>query len=250
MDKAWMTPLVRPLHLLLDFALPPRCAGCGAIVGGPHQFCLPCWGGLVFLDGPACRRCGIPFERELGEVECGACLAAPPPQSGTRAALAYGGAARSVALRLKHGRRPGLAETMARLMARHAPDEGHEDGGGWMLAPVPLHRWRLWRRGYNQSALIARALGRRTGHAVDTDLIRRIRATPMLGGLNPRQRADAVRGVFRAAPRAQGLRVVLIDDVYTTGATARACAAALLRAGAVEVRVLCWARVPEPSLDR
>jgi ComF family protein len=122
-----------------------------------------------------------------------------------------------------------------------------------MLAPVPLHRWRIWKRGYNQAGLIASALGRRTGIPVQLDLLERTKATPPLKGMGSRERALAVRGAFRiAAGRKEGLRgrrVVLVDDVFTSGATAGACAAVLKRAGAARVDIICWARVVRTSED-
>ena len=232
------------LRPIVDFALPPRCPGCGAIVEEEHSFCLGCWSQLVFLGEPCCVKCGLPFEHDGGgEAECGACMADPPRFDRARAAVAYGDIPRKVALKLKYGGRPGVAETMARLMARHLP----AGGGRALLAPVPLHRWRIWKRGYNQAALIASALARGAGMEVVQDLLERTRATPYLRGMGPRERAETVRGAFRVAERRRaalaGREVILVDDVYTSGATAGACARALKKAGASRVGLLCWARV-------
>jgi ComF family protein len=232
------------LRPLLDFALPPRCPGCGAITGEPHRFCLDCWRSLSFLGEPCCACCGIPFAYPAQDgALCGRCLAEPPPFDRLRSAVAYDEVSRRVALKLKYSGRPGLAGTLAHFMLRHVgPMES-----GPLLVPVPLHRWRIWKRGYNQAALIASALSRRTGLATGLELLVRTRATPPLKGLGRRERALAVRGAFKVPPgatdRLAGRSVLLIDDVYTSGATAAACARALKRGGAASVDVLCWARV-------
>jgi ComF family protein len=246
------------LRQMLDFALPPRCPGCGAIIDEPHRFCLDCWSQLVFLGEPCCARCALPFAYGEGaEVTCGGCLAEPPSFESMRAAVAYGEIPRKVALKLKYGGRPGVAETVARFMERHLeasilPGTGRgtgEAGGGAeaVLAPVPLHRWRIWKRGYNQAALIASALARRAGLEARLDLLERVKATPPLKAMGPKARRDTVRGAFRVAARhkegLRGRRIILVDDVYTSGATANACARILRRAGAERVDVLCWARV-------
>lgn len=213
-----------------------------------HAFCPACWPGLRFLGPPCCAGCGLPFDFDRGSgARCGACLASPPRHAGVHAAVAYGDVARALALRLKHGRRIGLAETMARLMARRLP------AGADLLVPVPLHRWRLWSRGFNQSLLIAQALGRRAGLPVEHSTLLRRRATPMLRGLGRRERARTVRSAFAIAPERaaalKGRHVVLVDDVYTSGATTDACTRTLLRAGAARVSILVWARVLDDADD-
>jgi ComF family protein len=238
------------LRPILDFALPPRCPGCGAVTDEPHRFCIACWSALTFLGEPCCARCALPFDYGEGaEVICGRCLAEPPDYHRLRAAVAYGDIARTVALKLKYGGRPGVAETMARFMERHL-----DASDAPVLAPVPLHRWRIWRRGYNQAALIAGALARRAGLEAQLDLVERVKATPVLRGMGPRERRQAVRGAFRVNAKRKaalkGKSVVLVDDVYTSGATAEACARILKRAGAQRVDVLCWARVVRAEHDK
>jgi ComF family protein len=244
-----VTVIAAPIRAIIDFALPPRCPACGAIVSADGSFCEPCWSKLDFLAGPACAGCGLPFELDRGEdALCAACLAEPPPHHGVRAAVAYGPVARAVVLKLKHGRRIGMARVIGRYLARLALTES-----GALLVPVPLHRWRIWRRGFNQSALLAREVARRTGSEMRADLIERRKRTPMLGGLGRAARARTLRGAFavpsekRAALK--GRTVLLVDDVYTSGATAGACAKVLKRAGAARVVVLCWARVLQDSVD-
>ncbi|HMN54832.1 MAG TPA: ComF family protein [Sphingopyxis sp.] len=236
----------------VDYALPPRCPGCGVIVGEDRQFCLSCWSSLHFLDGPACARCSIPLPTALpgGAVECGACMADAPPFDGAPAAVAYGPVARTVALRLKYGRRTGHARLMAQLMARPLAALGSSEE--MLLVPVPLHRWRLWSRGFNQAALVAEALARLTGAAHDPHLLIRARATAALRGKGRRERERIVAGAFALAPdaraRAAGRHLVLVDDVHASGATLRAASRALRRSGAARISALSWARVVPDAL--
>lgn len=235
---------------LVDYALPPRCPACGAIVAADRQFCLDCWSGLDFLDGPACALCSIPLPTAVAGADllCGACLAAAPPFEGAPAAVAYGRAARTVALRLKYGRRLGHAQLMAGLMLRPLRAlAGEEGAGGALLVPVPLHRWRLWSRGFNQAALIAGELARQSGVAHDPHLLIRAKATPSLRGKGRRERERIVAGAFSlgadAKARLAGRHLILIDDVHASGATLRAAARLLRRSGAARVSALTWARV-------
>ncbi|MFS0771569.1 double zinc ribbon domain-containing protein [Sphingomonas sp. 1P08PE] len=241
--------LLEPLRWAADYALPPRCPGCGLPVGADHLFCAACWGGLRFLGPPWCAACHLPFEHDRGaEAVCAVCARSAPRHAGVRAAVAYGPVAGRLAVRLKHGGQIALAGTMARAMARLMPDTAE------LLVPVPLHRGRLWRRGFNQSVLVGAALSRLTGLPQEVSALERRRATPLLRGLGRRARARTVAGAFlvpaRRREQVRGRSVVLIDDVYTTGATAAACTRALRAAGARSVTILCWARVlPDGDAD-
>ena len=246
-DKQAMTlrgAASRLFGYVLDFALPPRCGGCGTIVDEVDSFCADCWRKLEFLGAGGCSRCGLPLRATDADL-CAACIAKPPRLDRIRSAVVYDDISRSIAMRLKYGRKVALARTMSRYMRPLLGD--FPDGA--LFVPVPLHRSRLWNRGFNQSAIVARELSRRTGLPVDVEALARIRATPPLKGMTMKQRRRTVAGAFRATAGAElrGRTVVLVDDVLTTGSTANACARALKRAGAARVELLSWARVVRPS---
>ena len=230
------------LQSVIDLVLPPRCPGCRVIVGDDGRFCLACWQELQFITAPLCARCGTPFEHDMGPAaECGACMVEPPRYTSARAALVYGGPARKVLLALKHGDRQHLVRVMAPHMARAAVTILDRDS---LIVPVPLHRWRLWRRGFNQAALLAQAIAKLSGAAIAIDALQRVKPTPASKGMGRKARAANVRGAFSVPDRNRvaGRRIVLVDDVMTSGATADACARRLLRAGARDVHVLTFAR--------
>jgi ComF family protein len=214
------------------------------VIDEAGAFCVTCWSKLEWLGNSGCQRCGLPLAGT--EIEtCGRCLVDPPVIDRIRAAVAYDDISRSIALRLKYGRKVALARTMARYMAPLGADWGEEA----LLVAVPLHRWRLWNRGFNQSGLVARELASSWRIPVALDAIRRVKPTRPLKGLNHRQRRMAVSGAFKAnAPElVNGRTIILIDDVLTSGSTAEACAKAMLKAGAIRVELICWARVVRPS---
>ena len=229
---------------LADLLMPPACMACGTPVASALALCGPCWAALPVPDGTTCNRCAIPLPIAwAAEAECLGCATDPPPFRQARSPFLYEGSARQMVVRFKHGRH-AWGPTLARDMARVAPDW---IGPGRVLVPVPLHRWRLARRGYNQALLLARALARAGGAELGPDWLVRVRPTRSTRGLRRNQRLANLAGAISvnawATDRIRGAEIVLVDDVMTTGATAAACAARLLKAGAASVDVLVYARV-------
>lgn len=230
---------------LLDVLLPPQCLGCRRLVDRPGQLCPDCWGRIRFIAPPFCACCGLPFAHDPGPgALCGGCAAHPPVFQRARAVFRYDAASRGLILAFKHGDRLDAAPPFARwLAAAGAALLAEAD----LILPVPLHRRRLFQRRYNQAALLAQALARQRGLPVATQVLLRRRNTPSQGHLRASQRRRNVAGAFAVAPggaaRLAGRRVLLVDDVFTTGATLEAAARALLAAGAREVDCLTLARV-------
>jgi ComF family protein len=229
--------LAAALRVALDAVLPPRCIACGEIVGDAGVLCAACWPGITFIASPFCERCGLPFPHE-GKGLCASCAAASPQYDRARAVFRYDDASRQLVVGFKHADRTHTAPAYGAWM-RRAGAELLEDAD--LLVPVPLHWTRLFRRKYNQAALLAYAIDRKR---VAPDLLIRRRATPSQGHLGRSARARNVAGAFRVRPDAkiEGMRIVLIDDVMTTGATLGECARVLRRAGAARIDVLTLAR--------
>jgi ComF family protein len=234
------------LTSFLDLLLPPHCPSCGTEVATQGTFCPPCFAALNFIVSPLCESCGLPFDAGRDRI-CPGCEATPPPWALARAAFLYDDASRRLILPLKYADRQDNAEVLATHMARVGRTLLAQAD---LLVPVPLHRWRLFRRGFNQAALLAKAVARRSGRPACVDALRRTRRTRVLGTLSAADRAAELAGAFAVragrAGAVRGRRVVLIDDVLTSGATAGACAKALLDAGARHVDVLVASRVPDP----
>lgn len=238
------------MRALADFFFPPLCFVCKKPIAADAAafLCRDCAAGLTVCRSPLCRICGIMFaSREGGDHVCGSCLAAPPRFDVARSVGVYDGTLRAAIHEFKYRGGLHLAKPLGRLLAergRAALDGRPAD----LAVAVPLHPARLRSRGFNQSLELARRLGRAWGIAVDAAALQRIRPTAQQTTLSLQERSRNVRGAFSwRGPRLGGRGVVLIDDVYTSGATADACAGVLKKAGAGSVAVLTLAHTPQRS---
>lgn len=216
--------LARSIRPIVDLVYPPRCPACGAGIGAQDGLCLDCWSSLALLSEPLCENSPAPIY----------------------AATLYNETSRSLVLAYKHGGRIALSRLLSRLIAARVP-EAAAGRAMPLLVPVPLHRWRLWQRGFNQAALLARELAQLGKGEVLIDGLLRNRRTPNLGGLGREARARALKGAITLnlsrVPLIAGRDVILVDDVLTSGATSRACIAAIRQARPASLAVACFARV-------
>lgn len=238
--------LAKTIHSLADLLWRPRCAACDAFVPDrddePFEsvFCETCLVSLVPVSAPRCPRCGIPFDSAGADHLCGQCLAHPPQFVEAHIPYQYGGALRDAVTRFKYLPAPWLHRPLATLMYEAIA----EATGFTAIVPVPLHRKRLSRRGFNQSALLAGVISHRLEVPLVTGRLRRVRDTPPQARHGRQERMDALTNAFevkRPGPL-QGASILLVDDVVTTTATVRAASAALKAAGAARVEIAAIAR--------
>ena len=233
----------------LNTFLPERCYSCGEIVSSSGGLCGACWEKITFITAPHCDRCARPFEFDprfdlAEDLQCADCLRKSPIYDRARSCMVYDAGSRSAILSFKHSDRTDMAPVLAGWLRRSGSEllDASE-----MIVPVPLHWSRLWSRKFNQSAELARHVAEISDKPYAPDVIRRKRRTPSQAGLGAKARAKNVRGAFsvskKSALKVSGKRILLIDDVMTTGSTLNACAGSLLWAGAEAVDVLTLARV-------
>lgn len=240
----WAALLRRLGSDAVGIVYPPVCCGCGRLTGDHHAVCPACWSGLRLIERPYCEILGLPFAFDPGPGSVSPeAIAEPPVFDRLRSVAIHDGIVRDLVHGLKYRDRTDLAPMMGEWMIRAS------DGAvaaADMIVPVPLHAFRLWRRKFNQAAELARVIAGHAGKPYRPDVLRRIKRTSRQVGLGARAREENVRGAFvvpeSGGPGLSGKRIILVDDVYTTGATVSAATRALKRAGAGDVTVLTFAR--------
>lgn len=244
------------LRAALDTILPPRCVVTGEMVDRQGMISPAAWAELDFINDPICDKCGVPFGFELsglaevagfeteGGIHCMQCLDYPPPFETARAALKYNDASRDMILGFKHADQTHAALAFVPWL-KMAGQGMMEDADAFI--PVPLHRWRLLKRRYNQASIIAHYMSKETNIPVLHQALTRTRATATQGHLNFKERRKNVKKAFavneKYAASVKGKTLILIDDVYTTGSTVKECTKALMKAGAKKIHILTLARV-------
>lgn len=249
--STWLEPLRARLgaagRFVINLALPPACMACNRPVAESGALCATCWDRLRLIERPFCQRLAIPFGYDIGpEALSAEAIADPPPFNRLRAVAVYDELSGRIVQGLKYHDHVELARSIGAMMVRAAGDIA---GEAQIVVPVPLHPRRLWQRRFNQSGMIAAEIAKRLERPHLPDLVDRIKPTRRQVGLKASERAANVQGAFRVSTEARaklaGRHVLLVDDVYTTGATAKAVTRALLRGGAARVDVVVFARVVE-----
>ena len=230
----------------LDLVIPPRCACCGQAVNDANHLCGACWSKMEWIGRPFCSVSGLPFAFDLGEeMVSPSVMVDPPVYDRARSVAAFGDTARRLVHQLKYYDRADLASVMGQWMVRAGAD-CLNDRDCWIV-PVPLYITRMWKRRFNQSALLAQAIAKQSGTAYKPALLRRVRSTRQQVGLSQADRRSNVEGAFQLhlpdRLSLSGRTIVLIDDVWTTGATLEACCRVLRRAEAGEICIITFARV-------
>ena len=229
------------LKKLLDLILPPLCPLCKKPVVNEHSLCADCFKKLEFIGEPCCHICGRPFSFDvLGDRTCAQCLATPPLFTQAKSVAIYDDISKKLILAFKHGASLDLLPLLSKLMLLRGQSLVEQAD---LIIPVPLHRFRLLKRKYNQSALLAKHIAKHSQKTCAPDGLKRIRSTPTQGKLSPTERKKNVANAFRINPRlaVKDKTVLLIDDVLTTGATANECSRILIEAGAKQVLLLTFA---------
>ena len=240
----FLRSLITGVQATVDWALPPRCALCSDMIGGMAGLCGSCFATMQFLTDPLCEQCGRPTSVKETSSTCATCLTAPPRYDWLRAAFAYDDASRSLILALKYRDRLDVVPALAGWMAAAAMPKIE---AGDIIMPVPLHWRRFLARRFNQSAALAMALAERSDGIYAPDWIERTRNTPPMKAMTRKQRAENVLGAFSIAPPRRdvlhGRGVVLVDDVFTSGATIEELSAELRVCGVSRIGVVVVARV-------